>query len=101
MIIPPPVIEKAALTSVQKRGRVLLGVLVGSWLVIELGVDVLVVVLDGASHLLAASIRFALTLGLFYAVWVGHNWARWLTLGLVAFAFLLSVRQFIIHHTVL
>jgi hypothetical protein len=104
MITPPPVIEKkcAAQTSLQKRGRAILAVLLISWLIIALGVIVLEVAIDGISPLLPIyCVRYALTLGLFYAIWTGHNWARWLTVGLFAVAFLLSVRHLIIHHIVL
>jgi hypothetical protein len=76
-------------------------VLLGSWLIVALGVDALLVAFGDAFQLLAAGVRLALTVGLFYAVWIGHNWARWLTIGLFGFAFLMSVRHFIVHHNLL
>src|SRR5688500_18293320 len=101
MITPPPIVQSTALAPLEKRGRIMLGVLLGSFLAFGLAIDVLVAALDGVSHLLAASLRSILTVGLFYCVWIGQNWARWLTVGLFAFAFLLSIRTFMGHQNLL
>ena len=101
MATSPPIIESVALTPPQKRGRIILALFFGMWLVLALGIDALLVAFDGPSRLLAAAVRLLLSVGLFYAVWVGKNWARWLTVGLFGFAFALSVRHFVIHHNVL
>ena len=98
----PPMLPEAeavrgmGLTSLQKRGRVMLAVLLSSWLSIALGIIILDA-LFSATLLPLACARLVLTFGLFYAVWIGKHWARWLTVALFAFAFLLSVRGFVGH----
>src|SRR6266851_2430943 len=90
MATPPPVMEAngVALTSEQKRGRAVLAVALGLWLFIALCIDVLFLALGHFSALPIICVRLVLTIGLFYAVWIGRNWARWLTVSFFAIAFL-------------
>lgn len=41
-------------------------------------------------------VRLGLTVALFYAVWIGQRWARWLTVRIFVIAFLLAVRHFVL-----
>ena len=99
MITPPPVIgpDAVALTSVQKRGRAILAAALGLWLIIALCIDVLVLAVGNISTFPVVCVRLVLTVALFYAVWIGQNWARWLTVSIFAVAFFLSVRHFVLN----
>jgi len=83
-----------ALTSEQKRGRAVLAAAFGIWLFMALCIDVLFLALGHVSALPIICVRLVLTVALFYAVWIGRNWARWLTVIFFAIAFLSAVRHF-------
>jgi len=44
---------------------------------------------------------YILAFGLFYFIWMGHNWDRWLTVGLFGSAFILSIVPLIMIHILL
>jgi uncharacterized membrane protein (DUF485 family) len=99
MDTPPTVIteDPAAFTDLQRRGRTRLATLLGSWLIIALGIDTLYVAKYGSSRLPVFCVRFAITTGVFYGIWIGHNWARWLTLAVSTFATLAPAALLIIN----
>ena len=98
MATPPPVINMipVALTPEQKRGRVILAGALGFCLCVAVCIDVLVLAVGNIQTLPIICVRLAVTFGLFYAVWIGQRWARWLTLGIFIVAFLLAVRHFVL-----
>ena len=96
MVTPPPIPEPkpVALTPEQERGRLILAVALGFWLNAEFWPGVIVLA-DNIQTLPSFCVKFALTLGLVYAVWIGQNWARWLTALLSVGAFLLALLSFV------
>jgi hypothetical protein len=98
MVTPPPVsnTNSVALTPEQKRGRVILAAALGFWLFVAVCIDVLVLAVGNIQTLPIICVRLAVTVGLFYAVWIGQRWARWLTVGIFIIAFLLAVRHFVL-----
>src|SRR5438105_2264566 len=96
MVPPPPVVNTnpGAMTPEQRRGRVILAAAFGFWLFVAVCIDVLILAV-GIQTLPIIYVRLAVTVGLFYAVWIGQRWARWLTQGIFIIAFLLAVRHFV------
>ena len=88
-----------ALTSEQKRGRAVLAAAFGIWLFMAVCIDVLFLALGHVSALPIICVRPVLTVALFYAVWIGRNWARWLTVIFFAIAFLSAVGHFVLGHS--
>ena len=79
------------MTPEAKRGRLLLLIaiavtLFGDGLVILLKMSRVGLVASGGSV-----IRWFITAALFYAVWRGHRWVRWLMVGLLGLGLLLTV----------
>jgi len=95
---PPPVTNTnpVVLTPEQKRGRLILALALGLWLFVAACIDVLVLAIGNIQTLPIICVRLVVTAGLFYAVWIGQRWARWLTLGIFIIAFLLAVRHFVL-----
>jgi hypothetical protein len=98
MIAPPPVIntDRVTLTGEQKRGRSILAAAFGFWLFVSVCTDVLVLAVGNTETLSVMCVRLAVTVGLFYAVWIGQRWARWLTVCLSIIAFLVAVGFFVL-----
>jgi hypothetical protein len=94
MVTPPP--NPVALTPEQRRGRVILAAALGFWLFVAVCIDALVLAIGNIQTLAVIWARLAITVGLFYAVWIGQRWARWLTVGIFIIAFLLAVRHLIL-----
>lgn len=84
------------MTPEQKRGRVILAAVLGLWLLVAVCIDVLVLAVGNIQTLPIICVRLAVTVGLFYAVWIGQRWARWLTLGFFIIAFFLAVGHFVL-----
>jgi hypothetical protein len=99
MVTPPQIINSnpVGLTPEQKRGRILLAATLGFWLLAALCIDGLVLALGSIQTVPIICIRLAVTGGVFYPVWIGQRWARWLTVGLSIIAFLLAVRHFVLN----
>jgi hypothetical protein len=94
MSTPSPVseTEPLALTSEQKSGRVILVLSFSLWLIAAIVVSGLIAVRFGATlPFTICCVRIAIVLGLFYAVWRGQSWARWLTVGLFTLGSLKSL----------
>jgi len=74
-----------------------LGTLLGSWLVVSSAMAVLVAVQPEISQwpVLLHFARVALTIGLFYLVWIGQRWARWFYVGLCTVAIVRAVPRMI------
>jgi hypothetical protein len=97
MVTPPPVLNtnSVALTPEQKRGRAILAAALGFWLFVAICVNALVLVVGNYPDA-ARWVRLAATVGLFYAVWIGQRWARWLTVGIFTFVFLSRMRHLVL-----
>lgn len=87
----------APLTPEQKRGRLLLAVAFGIWLIVAFCIDGLAIAVGNIQPPPVVFARLAFTVALFCAVWNGQRWARWLTVGLFVFAFLLAVHDFVVN----
>lgn len=74
-----------------KRGRLYVAIAIGLTLVGDGVVIAMTVGQTGASSALSSFIRWILTVALFYAIWRGHRWARWLVVGLLALGLLLTL----------
>jgi len=93
----PILCHPIVLTPEQLRGKTILVLLLGCWLLTDF-----CAVLSAVSILhkptaiaLLHFERFALTAGLFYLVWTGRRWAKWLTIALFALGVLISIWGYI------
>lgn len=84
------------MTPEQKRGRIILAAALGFWIFVAVCIDVLVLAVGNIQTVPVICVRLAVTFGLFYAVWIGQRWARWLTLGCFSIALFLAVRHFVL-----
>lgn len=90
--LAPPEPDPAP-ASQERWGRVVLGAMFGLWLVLSSAIALLIAVQPKVSQW-PVLLRFgalALRIGLFYLVWIGQRWARWLLVGLCAVAFVRSI----------
>ncbi len=101
MDTPPAVVETKLLepTREQNRGRLILAIALGVWFFVALCIDTLVLVLGNIQSPLIICARLAITVALFYAIWIGQRWARWLMLAFCIYAFLSALRHFIVHRS--
>ena len=91
---PPPIPENegTTLSAEQKQGRTKLVVVLGAWLCVDLAIGLLLLAFDDPVPYVHFA-RLVLTAALFYALWKGREWARWLTIGLFAFSCLQVFRE--------
>ena len=74
----------------------ILAMALGFWLFVALCIDAFVLAVGHIQNPLIICVRLALTVGLFYAVWIGQRWARWLTLSCFIITFLMALRHFVV-----
>lgn len=85
--------DLAALVDLQKRGCTRLAMLLGFWLGIMIVVNAVYLAPVGFDRLPLICVRIALTIGLGYAIWLGHNWARKVSVVLGSLGILMIVRR--------
>jgi hypothetical protein len=80
------------LTPKQSRGRVLLLIAIGVTLFGDACFILLKLSRFGlVPESIGSAMRWFITAALFYAVWRGHHWVRWLMVGLMALGLFLTV----------
>jgi len=78
-----------AATPAARLGQILVIVAIAITLLGDLVVISLTIPGAPSSKVVTSVIRWLLTAALFYAIWRGHTWARWLTVGLLSVGLLM------------